>query len=663
MKTKMKNIKYTNLIKSSVFVCATIIFILMSYNLAYYTSEYSSYNGINPSYKGSYIEKYDNEYNENYYEPYSETIKTLSGEIKTFDDMYKIISDDFKHPIHEILDIDLEDNIDQGVRYVLYDRENDKIVGDDGISKGYSYNDIGNETSYISYIRLREKKENLSEEVINTLELENYDGNSYVEAYYTLKVFYDDEVAKPIIDYLKVLEEDISKTITNIFILIILFISVLIYFIIVSGKDSYNGDIKYTVLDKIYLDIQSGTVFILFILYTLVYYEFIPNIVYGDAISNEFIMVTSIFTSSIIIFYISSIGKRIKEGTFLKHTLTYFFLNKILLIINNIINRMFIIKNSSLAIKMTFILICLLSIFSMIIPVVGIPILLLITIILNYNNLKLNKVISSIKSGKSFKYRGKITHYPLIETYKNLESISNNINQKVEENIKAQNTKTELITNVSHDLRTPLTSIIGYVDLMNKNIDVYDDETKKYILILKEKSERMSKMIQDVFDLSKTASGDTILNMEEINIKKLIEQTLEELEVIPDENNIELNLNSELYIYADGDKMYRVLQNLIENALKYTLKGTRIYIDVYEENNNNIIVIKNISSYKMNFTEETIKARFTRGEQSRTTNGNGLGLSIAEVYTNANLGKFDIKIDGDMFKVIITFAKYHINEN
>lgn len=169
-------------------------------------------------------------------------------------------------------------------------------------------------------------------------------------------------------------------------------------------------------------------------------------------------------------------------------------------------------------------------------------------------------------------------------------------------------------------------------------------------------------MVEDLFDLSKTASGDIALEKDNLNLKQLVSQVLIEVGEITESNQIEVSIDEELFIYADGNKMYNVIQNLIENACKYCMDMTRIYIEGYEKNNKVYLEIKNISKYKMEFTEEDIVTRFKRGEVSRTTEGSGLGLAIAKVYTEANIGSFEVKIDGDLFKVILSFENENENK-
>ncbi len=238
------------------------------------------------------------------------------------------------------------------------------------------------------------------------------------------------------------------------------------------------------------------------------------------------------------------------------------------------------------------------------------------------------------------------------------EEIDQGFKESLDEQMKAERMKVELITNVSHDLKTPLTSIISYVDLLSKEEEL-SNTAKDYINILSEKSNRLKKIVVDVFDLAKSSSGDVQLDIQTLDLKKLIEQTLGDMVDDIEKSGLQIKTifpEEPVYIVSDGKRLYRVFQNIIDNALKYSLKETRIFIELIEKNGHALVAIKNIASYEMNFTSEEILQRFNRGDGSRTTEGSGLGLSIAESFSNLCGGDFKVEIDGDMFKVIIGFT-------
>ena len=218
--------------------------------------------------------------------------------------------------------------------------------------------------------------------------------------------------------------------------------------------------------------------------------------------------------------------------------------------------------------------------------------------------------------------------------------------------------KSELITNVSHDLKTPLTSIINYIELIKKEENITPEYLKDYVNVLDSKSKRLKVLIEDLFEASKASSGNIELNMEKIDIIQLLRQSIGELEEKLSEANLDLKINvpeDKVYVRADGRRLYRVLENLLSNISKYSLSNTRVYIDITEVEGRVKLIMKNISSYELNFDPEEIMERFKRADDSRNTEGSGLGLAIARDLVKLQGGEFAIDIDGDLFKSIIEF--------
>lgn len=242
----------------------------------------------------------------------------------------------------------------------------------------------------------------------------------------------------------------------------------------------------------------------------------------------------------------------------------------------------------------------------------------------------------------------------------NLNSIQEGMSRAVAEKLKSERLKIDLITNVSHDLKTPLTSIISYVDLLaqEKNLP---EHVNDYIAILAQKSERLKNLIQDLFDLSKASSATIAMELEQIDLVRLINQTLADMEEQINESGLTFRVNipdEPVFIWADGKKLYRVWENLIANTLKYSLTGSRVFIDLTSDGKECLSTIKNTANYEMTFTEEEIMQRFVRGDEARSTEGSGLGLSIAQTFTEICGGSFAITIDGDLFKVELRFPIY-----
>ncbi len=240
---------------------------------------------------------------------------------------------------------------------------------------------------------------------------------------------------------------------------------------------------------------------------------------------------------------------------------------------------------------------------------------------------------------------------------RSFEEINKGFSDSLEEQMKAERMKIDLVTNVSHDLKTPLTSIISYVDLLSKE-ESLSETARDYVNILGEKSDRLKHIVADLFDLAKSTSGDISLDLETIDIKKLLEQTLGDMQDEIEASGLQVVTrlpDHPVVITSDGKKLYRVFQNVLDNALKYSLKGTRIFVELTEESGRVQASVKNIAAYEMDFSEEEILQRFSRGDKSRTTEGSGLGLSIAESFTRVCGGKLKVDIDGDLFKVAVSF--------
>ena len=240
----------------------------------------------------------------------------------------------------------------------------------------------------------------------------------------------------------------------------------------------------------------------------------------------------------------------------------------------------------------------------------------------------------------------------------NINNIGEGLDKAIYNQLKSERLKSELITNVSHDLKTPLTSIINYIELIKKEEDIKPEHIKDYVNVLDSKSKRLKVLIEDLFEASKASSGNLELNMEKIDITQLLRQAIGEMEEKLSNSNLDLKLRvpeEKTYIMADGKKLYRVLENLLSNISKYSLDNTRVYIDIIEENDKVKLTMKNISSYELNFDPEEIMERFKRADESRNTEGSGLGLAIARDLVNAQGGRFEIDIDGDLFKSVVEF--------
>ena len=269
-------------------------------------------------------------------------------------------------------------------------------------------------------------------------------------------------------------------------------------------------------------------------------------------------------------------------------------------------------------------------------------------------------VIENIKNGDvKAKVDVSLLHADNINLAEAVNSIGEGIDRAVNTSMKDEKLKADLITNVSHDIKTPLTSIINYVDLIKReNID--NDRVMEYVDILDQKSQKLKQLTEDLVEASKISSGNISIELSRINFVEMVNQTIGEFYEKFEKNDLQVVFKPQqqnMMIMADARHLWRVIENLLNNVCKYALKGTRVYLDMYpeehEDNNKVVFSIKNISATELNVDAEELTERFIRGDESRTTEGSGLGLSIARNLTIAQNGTFDIKLDGDLFKVII----------
>lgn len=286
--------------------------------------------------------------------------------------------------------------------------------------------------------------------------------------------------------------------------------------------------------------------------------------------------------------------------------------------------------------------------------------LLFVTGILLYRFLKDTSAISgklaALKGGNAgapLQFSG---HSLLKEVANDLNEVENGIENAVEQRDRSNRMRVELITNVSHDLKTPLTSIINYADLLCE--EDLPKPASEYARSLQAKAYRLKSMVQDVFDLSKATSGNLPLEKTQLDLAKLIRQTLADMEERIGESTLTVKLSiadEPIMIEADGEKLYRVFQNLIVNALQYSLENSRIHIQLTRENGFAYAKIKNTSRDELSFDPAEIVERFVRADSSRTTEGSGLGLSIAQSFTESCGGTFSVEIDADMFTACVCF--------
>lgn len=246
----------------------------------------------------------------------------------------------------------------------------------------------------------------------------------------------------------------------------------------------------------------------------------------------------------------------------------------------------------------------------------------------------------------------------VFESYKKeLLTIQSGFSKAVEEEVKSQRMKTELISNVSHDLKTPLTAITTYTELL-KDENITSEQRKEYLDVLERKSLRLKTLIEDLFEVSKASSGNVTLNIVDVDICNLMRQVYLEYEDKVEEADLIFRFRmpeEKIILQLDSQKTYRVFENLYTNIIKYAMPHTRVYVDVEKTQNGVAIELKNMSKTELNIAPESLMERFVRGDSSRTDEGSGLGLAIARNFVNLQKGEMEIGIDGDLFKVTIEF--------
>ena len=508
---------------------------------------------------------------------------------------------------------------------------------DSGLTKN-SLEIIGNED------KLKKNDYTIYTSVLDELE--------YVDSIYKDKVLYNT---------LKVVNQNLVLLIP---VLIILMIGLIPLIINGIGRTRKQEGISLNWYDKILIEFAALISFIIG-LSSLIFLIGLNGV---STITNFVLMLSSVGVGFLIIYFacilfFETLVKRLKTHTFVKTTIAYWIYTKLKDLMQNIkVTKRFILYSILFIIAN---LICFgimwsdgFSGFLLTVILYGITFSILNKRIKSY--LKIKNAIFEIYNGNTdIKLNEIEVCKEMQDTAKQINDIAGGLSNALEEKLKSERLKTELITNVSHDIKTPLTSIINYVDLLKKE-KIEGEKAQEYLNILDNKSQRLKKLTEDLVEASKASSGAIKLNMEKLNVNELIKQVSGEFEDKFKSNNLQEIISfteRDVYINADSRYMYRVLENMYSNISKYAMEGTRVYIDILEKSDKIYIQIKNVSKQKLNITTDELMQRFVRGEASRNTEGSGLGLSIARSLTELQQGKFNIYLDGDLFKVIIEFEK------
>ena len=441
----------------------------------------------------------------------------------------------------------------------------------------------------------------------------------------------------------------------------------LIYLIYSLGYVKNKEEIYLSWLDKIPLEILFFGYCLLFFVEAALLVMCLSVISVDVNLCVMLIMLVGYFSVLSALYGAGTLLKRIKAHTFFKNSITYRILKWLIQKYKNVKNIISSNKNLGGKIALYFIGIVTVSILiGLIFKEFGILLDIVFWIWCYYKIMKEVDKFKQIHDATEKVYKGD-TNIKLDESLYTgvlkelaiyINDIAGGFSNAIKESLKSERLKTELITNVSHDIKTPLTSIINYVDLL-KQENIQNEKAKEYIEVLDNKSQRLKKLIEDLVEASKASSGNIKINKEVLNVKELLNQVTGEFE--DKFNSRGLNIISKLpektvYIKADSRYLYRVLENIYSNVAKYAEENTRVYIDcILEEENTVAIYVKNISKDELNISADELMQRFVRGDKSRNTEGSGLGLSIAKSLTELQDGTFNIYLDGDLFKVAIKF--------
>ena len=443
----------------------------------------------------------------------------------------------------------------------------------------------------------------------------------------------------------------------------------LIYLIYSLGYVKNKEEIYLSWLDKIPLEIIFFGYCLLFFVEAALLVMCLSVISVDVNLCVMLIMLVGYFSVLSALYGAGTLLKRIKAHTFFKNSIAYRILKWLVQKYKNIKNTISSNKNLGGKIALYFIGIVTVSILiGLIFKEFGILLDIVFWIWCYYKIMKEVDKFKQIHDATEKIYKGD-TNIKLDESLYTgvlkelaiyINDIAGGFSNAIKESLKSERLKTELITNVSHDIKTPLTSIINYVDLL-KQENIQNEKAKEYIEVLDNKSQRLKKLIEDLVEASKASSGNIKINKEVLNVKELLNQVTGEFE--DKFNSRGLNIISKLpektvYIKADSRYLYRVLENIYSNVAKYAEENTRVYIDcILEEENTVAIYVKNISKDELNISADELMQRFVRGDKSRNTEGSGLGLSIAKSLTELQDGTFNIYLDGDLFKVAIKFKR------
>ncbi len=457
----------------------------------------------------------------------------------------------------------------------------------------------------------------------------------------------------------------------------ILFIFILFLLFYVCGRKAGTEEIQYLVIDRWYTEVQIITIitcvisgYVLFVTEVNALSEFIGS---TDTYENHAVAIWGglaliALCVIIVVQFLCSLIRKGKGGILLRQSI----LGRGVCAVNRCIAK----SKANKTVIILYVVICGGWLFAEFIgfatesltwlafmQVVLVVIMVAAASVLSRHLSKLQTIREGIKRVKN----GEITYQlptdgkedMLNDMAKDINSLSEGLEKSVNEMLKSERLKTELISNVSHDIKTPLTSIITYVDLIKKE-DVQPDKVKEYVEVLDQKSQRLKVLTDDLFEAAKATSGAMSMDISNIDLGSLVNQALGEYSEKLEKADLDIRNNvgeKQFFVRADGRRAWRILENLLGNVSKYALPGSRVYVDATSQETFVELTIKNISSVELNISADELMERFTRGDQSRNTEGSGLGLDISQSLAKLQNGEFYVEIDGDLFKAVLRLPK------
>ena len=540
-------------------------------------------------------------------------------------------------------------NTGMNYSYDLYGRENgtDKLI--------YSSKKLAESASTQTFYYYIEYGNGYT----NTIDISYPVSNNYESQYeykviinvYEMPGLYEDGYATAYNDYVS-LQKYQNSIIPLLIGGVVAAVICLIYLTIAAGHDTSHEGLTINFIDKIPYDLFTIVCFAgIFAVFTETRY-LEPE--YNVEAVMIYLILTG-FSMVILLWYLSTV-KRIKNRDLFKNTIVYMVLHFVWMIFMNL----------KLLWKALLIMggfgILMMACYSDQNPVLAALVYIVLCVLATLYIIQANEIRDRTHDIANGNVSTKINTSKMLMGLKDhgndINSIQDGIKIAVDKEMKSEHLKTELITNVSHDIKTPLTSIINYVDLLQKEHS--EEEEQKYLDVLARQSARLKKLIEDLTEASKASTGNITATLTKININEMISQSLSEYTEKMQNSNLEVVVNlpeEPLFAMADGNLLWRILNNLYSNVCKYSMSNTRVYIDAYKEGKDVCIAVKNISRDMLNISPDELMERFVRGDSSRHTEGSGLGLNIAKSLAEIQNGKLSLEIDGDLFKTVVTLPE------